>query len=156
MTRKLIYVAFLSIALVGCATPTYITPPGLTAETGATVIGSKQEISNVFVEDARTFIGAIDGQTTAHNRHEWDKPVLVAPGPRTIQIVLRQAAWSGSAAVPAALETGKWYVARGVKISPAHADVWMEEKESGKPISEKLTLCLTNDAPIFQLFSRCK
>src|SRR5437868_6396805 len=121
MIRHIVYLVrvlsiplLLGLALSACATPTYTTPAGLTPASGATLLGSKQATS-LMVADVRTIVSGVDGQTTGFGIHDWDKPLLVASGQRTIQMYLRQAQVSGSIAIPVTLEAGKTYVVQGFK-----------------------------------------
>ncbi len=144
-----------SIVLGGCAapSPSYVPDPSLTAANAATLYGSRQEHSKLFVPDTQTTIVAIDGTRTGADA---DTPILVSPGTHTVAIATRYGNTGGGLATQMSFEAGKTYVLRGEVSSRSYASVWLTEKETGETVGEKLTVCLNQSAPIFQAFSACK
>jgi hypothetical protein len=157
MTKALSIACTLILAtlLSGCATK-YAPDPSLTAATGATLYGSRQANPNPFVKDLRTVVMAIDTQPTGAIVWDWDQPILLSPGTHTIQFAVRLDQAGGGLATPMAFEAGKAYVLNGERNGTRGATVWLQEKGSSLPAGEKMTVCLSPDAPLLKLFSACK
>ena len=97
-------------------------------------------------------VGAIDGVVV---RQSWDEPVLVNAGPHTIEMGALFGNRYGSIATPADLAAEKTYVVRGARKGQFIATAWIEDQQTGQPITERLQICLGDPAPIIQLLSPC-
>ncbi len=173
--RKTFVWTVISALLVGCVAPPpkYAPEPSLTPQTGATIIGSREENPIPVAPNARNFVMAVDGKTTGKGVFdldnpvfasrvgdgvfEWDKPVLASPGPHTIQVGRRLSPFGGSVAMQATVEGGKTYVVRGeTRGNNSRAILWIEEQGTGRIVGEKVAMCLEHDAPIVRLIDACK
>ncbi|MHB1304281.1 MAG: hypothetical protein ACYCZB_12525 [Acidiphilium sp.] len=74
----------MAAALAACAAPSprYVAPPGLTAQSGALLVGSLTKTTAPMLSNATVEAGMIDG---ARVTTKWSKPILLAPGPHTIE-----------------------------------------------------------------------
>jgi len=145
------------LILTGCATgDSYAPDPTLTASTGATLVGSRQDNPNPLVADMRTIVSVVDGKPTRATVFDWGKSILLAPGTHTIQLYSRLGRSGGGVVARMEFEAGKAYALRAERHGLYQATVWLEETSSHQVIGEKLAVCLSPDAPILQLFSSCK
>lgn len=91
---------------ISCAeVPRYASPPGLTPQTGATLIGSKR---GVLFFGQNTSIRSIDGLFSAA---PYDTPVLATPGAHTIDIWFNGGNAHGQITANVNLEAGRTYIA---------------------------------------------
>ena len=133
------------LAVAACTPPAnrYIPDPSLTAETGATVVGSEDASPNPFRGDLRTVISSIDGRGTGNSIFDWDKSILVAPGTHTIAFSSKQGNGHGGLTTQLTFEAGKAYVLRGQRNGLRRATVWLEEQGSGTAVSDKFAVCFS-------------
>lgn len=147
MRRRLATVLVLAIAalaLAACAPPAppYVAPAGLTAETGATLVGSRQPVPGLLDDDVRAIVSAVDGKLTGIELSTWSAPVPVSPGPHTIQIAALQGALRGEIAVRVTLAAGRTYAARSSAPAGRAVTLWLEDKTSGAAASDKLAVVM--------------
>jgi hypothetical protein len=131
----------LGLLSASCATPSapvkdYVAEPGLTAETAATLTGSKVENPNILTGDIRLYIVHIDSARTHSGLGypDQDKIFLVKPGTHYIGITLHRAmtffnanSYYASTEQFVELEAGKTYVVRGELKSRREAVIWIDE-----------------------------
>jgi len=143
-----------ALQMLAACTPTnsYKPAPDLTPQTAATLVGSKEAYRNPFVKDMRMSVGAIDGVPVGG---AWDEPVLVAPGQHTIQMAAHIATRGGGIASLAELAPAKTYTVRGERHGQFHATAWIEDKDTGQAVTERLDICLIDAAPLIQLLTPC-
>jgi len=104
--RRTLFGLGLVLACTSCAmVPRYEPPPGLTPETGATLIGSKR---GVLIFGQETYIGSIDGFLGAAS---YDTPILVPPGDHTIDIAFNGGNAHGRIRTDVKFEAGRTYIA---------------------------------------------
>ncbi len=82
----LLLAAFFTLA--GCADQplSYVVPPGLTAQNGASVTGSLV-MTGALANNEKVFVGEVDNQITTQNGSNWQVPLLISPGLHVLQIV---------------------------------------------------------------------
>jgi hypothetical protein len=105
--------------LAGCSTgPRYAPPSGTTAETGATVIGTRSDGASMFDGDLRTYLQRVDGVGAGVNLFldGPERPVLVEAGEHVLDIGMSRKhglaggpGYFGSGSVRVTLESGKTY-----------------------------------------------
>jgi hypothetical protein len=152
-TRSIFVIGWLASAacvLTGCESPgaLYQPPPGLTAETSATILGSKFE-RFLLAPDDHVFISAIDGLRTGLSFNDEQTPVLLTPGSHMVGIGFKQHDKWGSIATQIDVEPGKTYVAH------CRAGVWaftakcsIDESATGATVIGDLVLRLDNGSLI--------
>jgi hypothetical protein len=126
-------------ALAACAEPagpTYTPPPGLTAQTGATVIGSEVKTSmlrsNVFF-----ILSQVDNKDTQLTKSGWKTPTLVPPGLHVLNLAICECGGlttqNGNVSVPIDLVAGKTYTIEGtapsfaIMLEPGAGQVWLAD-----------------------------
>jgi predicted small lipoprotein YifL len=74
------------INLAGCAPiPPHYTPPAdLTAQTGATVLGSMTVNPSPLSSNTKIIVSDVDNQYTLHRDDDWKTPLLITPGHHTL------------------------------------------------------------------------
>jgi hypothetical protein len=158
----LLLAAFLGLA--GCAPDqplTYVPPPGLTAQTGASITGSLVK-TGALADNEKVFIGEIDNQVTTQNGANLQVPLLVSPGLHVVEIVICECggwakSYSGSVSIAVNLQLGQRYVARaGIPASqflfyaPDKTTMAWLEDGSGKAVAAPQQAMLTAPpAPVF-------
>lgn len=144
---SLLLAAFLGLA--GCAPDqplSYVPPPGLTAQNGASITGSLVKTGKL-ADNEKVFIGQIDNEVTTQNGGNLQVPLLVSPGLHVVQIVTCECggwaeSYSGSISIAVNLQPGQSYVARaGIPSSqwlfyaPAKTTMAWLEDGSGKAVT---------------------
>jgi hypothetical protein len=146
-------------ALAGCAEQSsrYAPEPSLTPQNSATLYGSREPYPLPLIRDARNYILAVDDKPTGLAPFTWDTPLLVSAGPHAIRIARSHGSMEGSVSMQVALESGKSYAIRSEGRDRGYqASIWIEEQESGAIVGDKVTMCLNQKGPIFQLITPCK
>lgn len=148
---KLILAALLA-NIAGCTT--YVTPPDLNAQTGATLDGSRYApLPNQI--PIRAEPEYIDGQHIFSNAMTSDRSLLLAPGPHTIKVLVARYIWppvTDEDVFNVDLEAGKKYTIKADFPVPdvdstGHAWPWPNKsyvwiETSGVPITQKLIIIL--------------
>jgi hypothetical protein len=136
--------------MASCATPNeYRTPPQLTAQTAATIIGTKQENPDLLAGDLRVYHVAIDKQLTLAGTQGWDKPVLVSGGEHLITFGIAYGRKRiGFTEARINFEPGKTYVLQARRHGDWSAVGWIEER-NGRPVSEEAVVSLSEGRPLF-------
>lgn len=135
----------------------YTPPDGLTSQTGATNVGSEEDGSvPIFSSTEYVTLMAVDGRLTQLTPRETDKPVTLMSGAHVVQIRVAAGGLAGSIATPVRVEAGKIYVLRATRPEAFHQEVvsWVLNKASDAT-SEKFLVCISNNAPLFQLLNVC-
>lgn len=144
------------LALAGCADQplNYVTPPGLTAQSGASITGSLVK-TGALANNEKVYIGEVDNQVTTQNGSNLQVPLLVSPGLHVLQIETCECGlWlrsvSGSVSVAVNLQPGQSYIARaGVPSSqwlmfdPNKTTMAWLEDGSGKMVGSPQQVTLT-------------
>lgn len=135
--RRYFYVLPVVLILTGCdRSRAYETPPSLTAQSAATITGSKHHDPNPLAADTRVYIVSIDDKLTGGGAHAWDSNVFLLPGEHVIKIGVYRHSLSGTnvgfGTVTARFQAGQAYFLRAVEPVPvsktlAQSAVWIED-----------------------------
>ena len=116
------------------SSPWYQSPPGLSAESGATVSMSANQAGGT-TPDGDTRVVTVDGQTVGPT--DWDKVVLL-PGPHTLGVEYNGVAATATVQIRATLRRGDAYEVKGQRTGPCDADLWLEDHAVDQAPSTKL------------------
>jgi len=136
------------LLLGGCVSDGYTSPEGITSQSGAEVVGSKENhASALFGGELRAYLSEIDGKATFFGPNEWDRSKLLAPGRHEVQV----AVWKlGSDIGHTQKETitvaaGKTYTLRTddltVDDNGLSTLVWLQA-DDGSSVGDKATVLL--------------
>jgi hypothetical protein len=141
------------------ACTTYVTPPSLNAQNGATLNGSRYApLPNQI--PIRAEPEYIDGQHIFSNVETSDRSLLLSPGPHTIKVLVARYTWppvTDEDVFNVNLEAGKTYTLKADFPVPdvdstGHAWPWPNKsyvwiETSGVPITHKLIIILQGPPP---------
>jgi hypothetical protein len=131
-------------ALAACAEPAalvYTPPPGLTAQTGATVIGSQLKTS-MLRSNISFVLAQVDNKDTQLTKSGWKTPTLVPPGLHVLNLVSCECGGlttqMGNVSLPVDLVAGKTYIIEGtipsfaIMLDPGIGQIWLADTSGNK------------------------
>lgn len=142
-------------ALSACAAApplNYIQPPGLTAQSAATITGSMDVSTNPLISNTRVALMEVDNQPVKLRFADWQTPTLVTPGIHLLTFgpcqcggFMNLTGPAGSITLAANFKSGAVYTLRSSQpvsaglFTPDRAVAWIEDG-SGAPVTTKTPL----------------
>lgn len=116
-------------------------PPVITVST-AFITGTQSD--RIIVGEAVAYVRAVDKRNIVDPRINWDKPLPLEPGQRTITVVIAQKGFHFVHHQPLTVEAGKQYEVRFKARTSAitgrgSCDLWIADKATGQPVTEVVT-----------------
>jgi hypothetical protein len=144
---KPLALALLGLLVVGACSSTeyYEAPEKATAETAATVTGSRTNFLSV-VRGVEASVTRVDGK--AAPVRDYDKPFLIAPGLHRVMMTAVEGSVAAVALVDFTFEAGRSYVVRASDIQTKAPEIWIEDAHTGQIVARKFSADLrSNSSP---------
>lgn len=154
---RLLFVAAPLMGMIGgCATypeASYYVPPTVASnEQMATIVGSRVKTTWP-LDDETTWLLSIDGQSVKGRKDAFATAVPLASGSRTIQVALSQGSFFSQVMFKVDVKSGAQLVAKSIMQDKQFAAMWIEDKNSGQMVSDKLIVGVrapqANFIPVF-------
>ena len=144
---RLFALALLGLVLVagGCASMEYYEPPkGATAQTAATVTGSRTNFLGV-VRGVEASISRIDGK--AAPVRNYDNSFMLAPGKHRVLMTAVEEPVAAVALVDFDFEAGRSYIVRASDIQTKPPEIWLEDARTGQVVARKFSAEIRPSSP---------